>query len=215
MAESKPRDTHHVVVKCEHLEDVLRALSVSGYTLIGPTVRDGAIVYDRITSAGQLPAGWADEQEAATYRLHHDGSPTVFDHTAGPHAWKKFLSPPTTELWRLHKSADGLSFDSAAPCGDSDGIRRSACLRPCGDRYSGPGVPGGVLPRSRLCVASQEHIHCCGQLHPRRQYVLLRINGNWPARHATLRSGTDRNFHCGSPRICRRRRVTARSADSL
>lgn len=115
MAESKPQDSQHVVVKFEHLEHVLRALSASGYTLIGPTVRDGAIVYDTITSVGQLPAGWADEQEAATYRLHHDGSPTVYNHTAGPHAWKKFLTPPTTELWRLHKSADEFSFDSAPP----------------------------------------------------------------------------------------------------
>jgi ferredoxin len=72
-------------------------------------------VYDTIISADQLPAGWADEQEAATYRIHHDDSPTLFHHTAGPHAWKKFLTPPTTELWRLHKSTDGFTFGSAKP----------------------------------------------------------------------------------------------------
>lgn len=115
MAERKSRNGRHVVVRGEHLESILRALSASGYTLIGPTVRDGAIIYDSITSADELPVGWTDEQEAATYRLHHDSSSTVFNHTAGPHAWKKFLTPPIAELWRLHKSADGFTFDSARP----------------------------------------------------------------------------------------------------
>jgi hypothetical protein len=28
--------------------------------LVGPTVRDGAIVYDELEDASQLPAGWTD-----------------------------------------------------------------------------------------------------------------------------------------------------------
>ncbi|MEX5711212.1 hypothetical protein AB1484_23680 [Parafrankia sp. FMc6] len=39
------------------LIDVLRA---RGYQVVGPTVRDGAIVYDEISGAGELPVGWTD-----------------------------------------------------------------------------------------------------------------------------------------------------------
>lgn len=115
MAEKKPHNGRHVVITREHFETVLHALTSAGYTLIGPTARDGAIVYDAIDSAAQLPAGWTDEQEAATYRLHHSAGETLFDHTAPSQSWKKLLTPPTAELWRSLKSADGFTFDSPPP----------------------------------------------------------------------------------------------------
>jgi sulfhydrogenase subunit beta (sulfur reductase) len=48
------------------LFDVLQA---RGFEVIGPVVRDGAIVYDHIESASELPAGWTDRQTPGTYRL--------------------------------------------------------------------------------------------------------------------------------------------------
>ena len=41
------------------LFDVLQA---RGFEVIGPVVRDGAIVYDHIESYSELPAGWTDRQ---------------------------------------------------------------------------------------------------------------------------------------------------------
>ena len=41
---------------------LLEALTADGYRLIGPTVRDGAIVLDRIDGLDDLPAGVAEEQ---------------------------------------------------------------------------------------------------------------------------------------------------------
>jgi hypothetical protein len=35
-----------------------------GYTLVGPTVRDRAIVLEEIDSTAELPAGWTDVQDA-------------------------------------------------------------------------------------------------------------------------------------------------------
>ena len=35
-----------------------------GFRVLGPTVRDGAIVYDDLESAADLPIGWTDEQDA-------------------------------------------------------------------------------------------------------------------------------------------------------
>jgi hypothetical protein len=40
------------------LDDLVAALISDGYTVIGPTVRDDAIVLDEFTSGAQFPAGW-------------------------------------------------------------------------------------------------------------------------------------------------------------
>jgi len=57
------------VIEPEALDDLLRALAAHGFRTVGPTVRDGAIVYDDIESAADLPIGWTDDQEAGRDRL--------------------------------------------------------------------------------------------------------------------------------------------------
>ena len=51
------------------LPRLFAALRARGYQVVGPTVRDGAIVYDHLAGPEQLPEGWTDEQEGGTYRL--------------------------------------------------------------------------------------------------------------------------------------------------
>jgi hypothetical protein len=41
---------------------LMEALQGRGFEVIGPRVRDGAIVYDTLISAEDLPQGWTDEQ---------------------------------------------------------------------------------------------------------------------------------------------------------
>ena len=41
----------------DDLDQPLGAIARRGFRLIGPTVRDGAIVYDDIASSADLPAG--------------------------------------------------------------------------------------------------------------------------------------------------------------
>ena len=50
----------------DKLFDVLKA---QGFEVVGPTVRDGAVVYDRLESVCELPVGWTDRQAPGTYRL--------------------------------------------------------------------------------------------------------------------------------------------------
>ena len=57
------------ILQREHFDQLLVALKNRGYQVIGPTVRDGAIVYGELDSTGDLPVGWTDEQEGGTYRL--------------------------------------------------------------------------------------------------------------------------------------------------
>jgi hypothetical protein len=51
------------VIDRSGFDALCRALTTRGYALVGPTVRDGAIVYDRINSSADLPVGWTDEQD--------------------------------------------------------------------------------------------------------------------------------------------------------
>ena len=87
------------------LVDTLRS---RGYRVIGPTVRDQAIVYDDIASLADLPRGWTDEQQGGHYRLIRRDDDALFGFAVGPHSWKKFLHSPEQRLWRAEQSADGM-----------------------------------------------------------------------------------------------------------
>ena len=57
-------ENSRTVVDLEALNQLIPALIRRGYQVIGPTLRDGAIVYDNLRTLEDLPAGWTDEQEA-------------------------------------------------------------------------------------------------------------------------------------------------------
>jgi ferredoxin len=89
------------------LEALVRALRDRSYMVIGPTVRDGAIVYDEISAITDLPRGWTDEQDGGTYRLRRRDDEALFGYAVGPHSWKQFLFPPQTLLTRVRRTGDG------------------------------------------------------------------------------------------------------------
>lgn len=97
-----------VVVEFSNFDQLVQALKNRKYEIIGPVVRDGAIVYDQISSAGELPSGWTDEQDGGTYRLTRRSDAAVFGYAVGPHSWKKYLHPPVQRLWQGKR--DGNSF---------------------------------------------------------------------------------------------------------
>lgn len=94
------------------LDDLFVALRAAGYTVVGPTARDGAIVYDELDAAAELPRGWTDHQSPGHYRLERSGEEAYFGYVLGPQAWKKFLFPPRHRLWSA-KIANG-GFEVAA-----------------------------------------------------------------------------------------------------
>jgi sulfhydrogenase subunit beta (sulfur reductase) len=96
------------ILRREHFDQFLDSLKNRGYQVIGPTVRDGAIVYDELGSAADLPAGWTDEQESGTYRLRKRNDAALFGYVVGPHSWKQFLHPPAVRLWQADRL--GTSF---------------------------------------------------------------------------------------------------------
>jgi sulfhydrogenase subunit beta (sulfur reductase) len=89
-----------------------------GYALIGPTLRDQAIVYDTIQGIEDLPIGWTDEQDAGRYRLRRRDDNALFGYNLGPQSWKAFLHPPSLSLWKARRTDGGFevqAVDSTPP----------------------------------------------------------------------------------------------------
>jgi sulfhydrogenase subunit beta (sulfur reductase) len=96
----------------DRLLDLLRA---DGRTIIGPRVRDGAIVYDEVHSAADLPAGWTDDQAPGRYRLRQTESPRLFGYTVGPQGWKRYTQPPRVALGTATRDGATVAFTPATP----------------------------------------------------------------------------------------------------
>ncbi|MCX4673718.1 4Fe-4S ferredoxin [Streptomyces sp. NBC_01381] len=89
------------------LNALVAELNADGRTVVGPTVRDGAIVLAELDSADQLPYGWGVELEAGHYRLRRREDGAAFAHSAGPQSWKNFLHPQREKLWSADRAPDG------------------------------------------------------------------------------------------------------------
>src|SRR6516162_1794134 len=99
------------------LDPLFTSLHGAGYTIIGPTVRDGAIVLDEVAAPSDLPFGWGVQLEPGGYRLRRRSDTAAFGHSAGPQSWKQFLHPPREKLWsaRLADGAFEIGADEDAP----------------------------------------------------------------------------------------------------
>jgi Fe-S-cluster-containing hydrogenase component 2 len=111
----KPGDT--LVVEARDLDALLGALRERGHALLGPTVRDGAIVLGEIERAADLPVGVGDEHDGGRYRLRRREDGAFFGYAVGPHAWKRYLHPPAVVRWRARKENGGFVAepDTASP----------------------------------------------------------------------------------------------------
>ncbi len=95
------------VLQRTDFDGLLEALRRRGYTVIGPTVRDAAIVLDEVTSSVELPVGWTEEQDGGSYRLARRDDDALFGFTVGPQSLKQFQLPPALTIWRAHAGPDG------------------------------------------------------------------------------------------------------------
>jgi len=93
-----PQRSEHIL-GADQLGKLIEELVRKGYEVIGPTLRDGAIVYDNVESVEDLPAGWTDEQEPGRYRLKRREDAALFGYAMGPQSWKKYLHPAELRLW--------------------------------------------------------------------------------------------------------------------
>jgi ferredoxin len=102
------------VIGLDGVAALIAALHNDGFRVLGPTVRDDAIVYDDIAALDDLPAGWTDEQDGGRYRLKRRNDNALFGYAVGPHAWKRFLHPPLLRLWRAEPDGNGMQVATDA-----------------------------------------------------------------------------------------------------
>lgn len=95
---------------------LIACLAVHGYTVVGPTRRDGAIVYDTLTAVEDLPIGWRDEHAPGRYRLAPRDDEALFGYVVGPHSFKTLFHVPRERLVALRKKGRGFEA-SPEPAG--------------------------------------------------------------------------------------------------
>src|SRR6478752_179863 len=91
----------------EGLRHLVAALIDRGYRVVGPVLRDNAIVLAELASADELPYGWGVDTAPGHYRLRKRDDRACFGHSAGPQSWKQFLHPSRQRVWS--GSADGTA----------------------------------------------------------------------------------------------------------
>lgn len=95
------------------LGELILELQRRDYEVVGPTIQQEAIVYERLGSVNDLPQGWTDLQEAGTYRLKRRDDEQYFGYVVGPHSWKRFLFPPTATLTTSVATEAGWNIEAA------------------------------------------------------------------------------------------------------
>ncbi|MGO8949693.1 MAG: 4Fe-4S dicluster domain-containing protein [Ktedonobacterales bacterium] len=106
-----------VIVARDDFPELFAALHTLGFQIVGPTLREGAIVYDELATVDDLPIGYTDEQEAGTYRLKRRDDAALFGYNVGPQSWKQYLHLPRLRLWRAERRPGtvDITVDEALP----------------------------------------------------------------------------------------------------
>jgi ferredoxin len=89
---------------------LLAALERLGYRMVGPTLRDGQLIYGDLTGVADLPVGWTDAQEPGAFRLQPRDDQALFGYGVGQQSWKQFLFPSHHLLWRAERQGDGFQI---------------------------------------------------------------------------------------------------------
>ncbi len=102
-----PSDT--VVLDGAGLHRLVDELRTRGYRVVGPTLRDNAIVLAELDSADDLPNGWGVDVAPGTYQLRRRDDRAAFGHSSGPQSWKQYLHPPRQKMWSCGPDGVGVA----------------------------------------------------------------------------------------------------------
>ncbi|HMO36016.1 MAG TPA: 4Fe-4S dicluster domain-containing protein [Gemmatales bacterium] len=114
MEASENQTPAYYLTKAE-FPSLLTELRNAGYTIIGPTIQQNAIVYDEIQQVEQLPIGWTEIQEPGKYRLEPRNDQAYFGYVVGPHSWKKYLFPAQLKVGEAQRVELGWKFSTPTP----------------------------------------------------------------------------------------------------
>lgn len=97
------------------LQQVIDVLSASGYRVVGPVLRDGAVQWDTIRRVAELPIGWRDRQEPGRYTLDEAGDQRVFGVVHGPQSVKPLTFAAHEPLLTIERTGAGMAARPALP----------------------------------------------------------------------------------------------------
>ena len=100
------------IVDSSQFAGLIPLLAEHGYTVVGPTIQEGVIVYDEIDGPDDLPIGWTEVTAAGTYGLVEREDEAYFGFTIGPRTLKTYLFPPSQTLLTITHVDSGLAFAS-------------------------------------------------------------------------------------------------------
>jgi len=99
------------IIDIYEFDNLINKLKEKGYTPIGPTIQNGAIIYSEINSSSDLPIGFTDVQKPGFYRLENSGNGSYFNFVVGPQSWKKFLYPSIQKLFTAYYKNNKLEIE--------------------------------------------------------------------------------------------------------
>lgn len=92
------------------LQDVLVS---SGYSVVGPKVKDNAVVFEELNSFDDLPWGWQEEVSPGSYKLQKNAGARGFAWNTGPQGIKPWLFKPEQTVWTAKPAENGFTFSQA------------------------------------------------------------------------------------------------------
>ncbi len=104
-----------MIIDKNSLQALIEALRNDDYTVIGPAIDAGAIIYQEVDQLSDLPIGMGADQDAGRFRLKKREDDAVFGYTLGPTPWKRFLHPPRTLVFETDPQTMALSPPAPAP----------------------------------------------------------------------------------------------------
>ena len=115
MSSHEPVQARPASLDADGLRQLVAVLIDRGYRVVGPTLRDNAIVLDELASADDLPHGWGVDVGPGHYRVRRRDDAAAFGHSAGPQSFKRFLHPQRQKLWSGSRDGDEDSAPQEIP----------------------------------------------------------------------------------------------------
>jgi sulfhydrogenase subunit beta (sulfur reductase) len=103
-----------VVIDLNGLQALVDELVSLGYTVIAPTVQDGAIVHLPVRSVAELPRGVGDAQQPGSYRTVRRDDDLLFGYASSGQSWKSWLFPAEQLMWRARAAPDTFTVERPA-----------------------------------------------------------------------------------------------------
>jgi sulfhydrogenase subunit beta (sulfur reductase) len=96
-------------------DELIASLWHLGYRVLGPVERDGAMLFDEVRRAADLPVGRRDVQEPGRYRLVEGEPGELFGVVNGPGSLKPFTFAPEEPLLEVRRQRRGLVVEETLP----------------------------------------------------------------------------------------------------